>query len=84
MADSWEQHAEEAPKTGLNPAAATFSFNPSAGSFVPGVAVPATAAPVQEEEKVEQVEDEPQGEFCKRLVALFPGIYCPYCPGQRY
>lgn len=42
MADSWEQHEEEqvefkpAPKPSLNPAAASFSFNPSAGSFVPG------------------------------------------------
>ena len=42
MADSWEQHEEEqvefkpAPKPTLNPAAASFNFNPSTGSFVPG------------------------------------------------
>lgn len=38
MADSWEQHdtdEEVVFKPKLNPAAASFSFNPSAGSFTP-------------------------------------------------
>lgn len=39
MADSWEQHDTEEEvifKPKLNPAAASFTFNPAAGSFTPG------------------------------------------------
>ena len=53
MAESWEEHGEKStPK--LNPSAATFSFNPSVSSFVPGGA--AAEEPVREvEEKVAKV-----------------------------